>query len=349
MGIIPPFNNTKIQSLSLQDTSLISAEFPSSYNNSFLRTISLSNNKIRSINEKDFLILRYSNLYKLHLDSASISSIDQNAFAPLVQLQSLSLNYNQLKSCEFLSNLPRLSSIKLDGNQFTSLPQQLSTPGKIKTYSFIYNSISVIDESSPLYKWFKMNITNIKIYLANNSLDCCLSIWFVRFLKISPQFVGDAPLLTCATPLELAGKLLIKLNPDEMNCGGDVPSKSWWTTARIIGIIVGIIVTVSMMTILIVFVRIRRHPSRSSYIPIGENDDDDLYSNIDPSLAGGPVFPVPDDEDDGLSTYTYTGSIRSAAPSETPTLTTAEGIYAADGSEAGGSQIHDSAVIPRFL
>ncbi|CAF1226800.1 unnamed protein product [Adineta steineri] len=157
LEIIPPFNIRTLQFLSLEDTSLTSAEFPTSYNNSSLQRISLSNNKIHSINETDFLVLYNS------------------------QLTELSLKNNQLKSCEFLLNLPRLYSINLDKNQFTSLPQQLTTPGKIRNYSFMHNFITVIDETSPLNIWLKNNYTNMKIYLANNSLDCCLSLWFIRF------------------------------------------------------------------------------------------------------------------------------------------------------------------------
>jgi len=259
----------------------------------------------------------------------------------LIQLQSLSLKNNQLKSCEFLTNLPRLSSINFDNNQFTSIPQQLSTRGKIKAFSFKHNSISIIDDTSPLYKWFKANYTNIQIYLANNSFDCCLSLWFIRFLKISPQFIGDASLLTCVTPSEFAGKLLIKLNPDEMNCSGDIPNKSWWTTGRIIGIIIGFIVIIGIVVIIVIVICIRHHRSRSGYTEIDGIDDD-------PPSPSGPVFPILDEDDDALSTHTYGSFTRNDTQSEAPTHTTAEGTYVADGSQAGGSQIQESALIPPF-
>ncbi|UJR35460.1 hypothetical protein I4U23_028216 [Adineta vaga] len=110
LGKIPAFNNTKLQFLSLRDTSLTSALFPFSYNNCLLHTISLNDNKIRSINENDFFALRNSKLDKLNLDSGSISTIDRNAFNVLKNLQSLSLTQNQLKSAEFLSNIAQLSS-----------------------------------------------------------------------------------------------------------------------------------------------------------------------------------------------------------------------------------------------
>ncbi|CAF1197182.1 unnamed protein product [Adineta steineri] len=238
LEIIPPFNIRTLQFLSLEDTSLTSAEFPT------------SNNKIHSINETDFLVLHNS------------------------QLTELSLKNNQLKSCEFLLNLPRLSSINLDKNQFTSLPQQLTTPRKIRNYSFMHNFITVIDETSPLNVWLKNNYTNMKIYLANNSLDCCLSLWFIRFLKIpSPQIVGDASLLTCTTPLNFAGKLLIDLNPDEMNCHNDITKKP-----RVIGIII--------ISIVAVFIWNQRRPLRSGYREI---------DGIDESY-GGPAFPISDEE-----------------------------------------------------
>jgi hypothetical protein len=344
LGIIPPFINTKIRFLSLRDTSLISAEFPSCYNGSSLQTVTLSDNEIRSIKENDFIVLRNLKLSRLNLDSASISIIDQNAFNPLTQLQSLSLQNNQLKSCEFLPNIPLLSSIKLDGNQFTSLPQQLSTPGKIKTYSFTQNSISTIDESSPLYKWLKMNYTNIKIYLANNSLNCCSSFWFIRLLKTSPQFVADASLLTCATPSKFTGKLLIKLNPDEMDCTNDDSNKSRLTAGEIIGIVI-ITVLIIGTTIAIIFFRCRRRPSRSGYRPI-DGIDDHPYANIDESISGGPVFPILDEDDDRLSTLARAVSTRTIAESEAPTNTINPGTYAVDGSQAGDSEIQEAALIP---
>jgi hypothetical protein len=181
--------------------------------------------------------------------------------------------------------------------------------------------------------------------LANNSFDCCLSLWFIRFLKTSPQFIGDASLLTCATPSEFAGKSLIKLNPDEMNCSGGVQNTSWWSTGRIIGVIIACTLTIGIIVIIAILIRIRRHPSRSGYTEI----DDNLYSNIDPSLSGGPPFPVLDEDYDALSTHTYVGGIRSVEQSEAPTHNTAEGLYAADGSQAGGdSQIQEAALIPHF-
>ncbi|CAF4466259.1 unnamed protein product [Rotaria sp. Silwood2] len=346
LGMIPPFNHTKVRFLSLQDTLLTSAEIPSSYRGSLLQTISLSNNKIRSISEEDFVMLRGSTLRKLHIDSASISKIDQNAFIALTQLQALSLKNNQLKSCEFLSTLPLLSSIELDGNQFTSLPQQLSTPRNIKTYSITYNSISTIDESSPLYKWLKMNYTNIKIFLANNTFDCCSSLWFIRFIKKFPQFVGDASLLTCATPSNFTGKLLITLNPDEMNCGGDISNKSWWTTGRIIGIVVGS-VSIVMIGIIVILVTAytRRHSLYSGYEPINENDEQ--YSNIDSLLSDRHPSPILEDDDE-LLTNSNINSTRSVAQSDAPTHTTAEGIYPADGSVVGDSQIQETVLMPHF-
>ncbi|CAF0758722.1 unnamed protein product [Adineta steineri] len=256
LEIIPPFNIRTLQFLSLEDTSLTSAEFPISYNNSSLQRISLSNNKIHSINETDFLVLHNS------------------------QLTELSLKNNQLKSCEFLLNLPRLYSINLDKNQFTSLPEQLTTPGKIRNYSFMHNFITVIDETSPLNIWLKNNYTNMKIYLTNNSLDCCLSFWFIRFLKISFEIVGNASLLTCTSPLNFAGKLLIDLNPDEMNCHNDITKKP-----RVIGIISGFI-GIIIISIVAAFIWNQRRPLRSGYREI---------DGIDESY-GGPAFPISDEE-----------------------------------------------------
>jgi hypothetical protein len=243
-----------------------------------------------------------------------------------MQLQELSLKNNQLKSCEFLSTFRLLSSIQFDGNQFTSLPQELSAPKTIKTFSFTHNSISVIDESSPLHTWLKMNYTNIKIYLANNPFDCCQSLWFIRFLKTSSNFIGDASLLTCVTPLNYAGKQLIKLNPDEMNCGV-IPSKSWWTTGRIISVTVGGLVAV-LVLIIVVIVFNRRERSRSGYTEIGGIDDPSPSAPIGSSSQI--VFPPYGEDNDDAMSSSSTIVRRSATGSEAPTYATIGGVSAID-------------------
>jgi hypothetical protein len=217
-------------------------------------------------------------------------------------------------------------------------------PGRIKIYSFRHNSIAVIDERSPLNTWSKMNWTDIRIYLANNTIDCCLSIWLVHFLKTSPMFVEDKLELMCTTPVNLAGKLLTDLHPDEMHCGGDIPSQSWWTTGRIMAV-VGACVGVTVVSIAIFYVLIRRRPSRSGYTRI-----DDPYVHIDTGLPGGPVFPTPDDDDDEQYTsYSHIDDTRHTVPSEAPTYSTGDGTYAADTSHVGYSAIDDAAAIPRLV
>ncbi|CAF1517983.1 unnamed protein product, partial [Adineta steineri] len=74
LGKIPPFNMRTLQFLSLEDTLLTSAEFPTSYKNSSLQQISLSNNKIHSINETDFLVLHNSQLTELSLKNNQLKS-----------------------------------------------------------------------------------------------------------------------------------------------------------------------------------------------------------------------------------------------------------------------------------
>jgi len=338
LGTIPPFNDPKFRSLSLQDTSLLSAAFPASYTGSLLQTIILSRNEIRSINEQDFTFLKSSKVTRLTINSASVSKIDQTAFIPLIQLQALSLENNQLKSCEFLSTIPLLSSIKLDGNQFTSLPQELSAPKNIKSFFFTNNSISIIDESSPLHTWSTMNYTNIKIYLANNPFDCCQSLWFIQFLHTSPNFIGDASVLKCATPSIYAGKLLIQLNPDDMNCGGVKPNKSWWTTGRIIGVTIGGLVSI-VASIIGIIAFTRRKRSHSGYDVIDGTDDPSIpTAPFQPSNellfppSNEPLFPPYDvDNDDTPSLYSTAVTVRTTG-SQAPTLDTAAGVSAIDGS-----------------
>ncbi|CAF0880863.1 unnamed protein product [Rotaria sordida] len=327
--IIPPFNNSKIRSISLQDTSITSVKFPSTYLNLFLETISLSNNKIHTIDENDFIALKNSIVKRLHIDSASLSTIHRNAFIPLIQLQSLSLKNNQLKSCEFLSTFRLLSSIKLDGNRFTSLPQELLLKRNIN-YFFRQNLISIIDESSPLYTWLKNNYTNNKIYLANNSFDCCRSLWFIRFLNTSSHFVGDASSLTCATPSNYAGKKLIELNPDEMNCGGVLPNGTWWTTGRIIAVVIGGSAFI-LTSIVIIVIMTRRQRVRSGYTEIGGIDDPSPNTAL-LSSSNEPPFPPYGEDNDAVSTYS-TAPSRNTVGSHITSVSTAGGIPANDDNQ----------------
>ncbi|CAF1321101.1 unnamed protein product [Adineta ricciae] len=327
LGSIPPFNSSRIQSLSLDDTSLTSARFPPSYSSSILQKLNLNNNKIRSIQSGDFQALENSKLKRLHIDNAALTTVDQNAFAPLIQLQSLSLQNNQLKSCEFLSTLRVLSSIKLDGNLFTSLPSQLITQSSIKSFSFTNNRISIIDESSPLFTWQKENRTNIQVFLANNSFDCCQSLWFIRFLKISAHLVQDASILTCAAPSVYAGQNLSALNPDAMNCGGSQPKKWSWTFERIVAVSLGgfFIVLVVAGTIAL-FVRGRR--SRTGYTEIGGVNDPLPTAPEMPTEQ----FPFPqhgEDNDDSVSTYSTAPSARTDG-SQARSLSTAVGVSVRD-------------------
>ena len=353
LGVIPSFNQTKILFLSLQNTSLISAEFPSSYNASSLQTISLNGNKIRSINEKDLLVLHNANLDKLHLHNNELSSIDRNAFVPLTKLQALSLKNNRLSSCEFLPTLPLLSSVNLDGNQFVSLPQELSLESKIQVYSFKQNSISTIDESSPLHTWGKKNYTNKIVYLANNSLDCCQSIWFIRFLKLSPQFVGDAAALECAGPPELVRKKLISLDPDQLNCDGG-SGRIGWKVGRVVGVVVGSVAGAAIIALVVIFIvkSVRRQRSQSGYRPIDGSND----SSRPPLLPSATydendrLLPIDTaDEDDLDSIYATVRQVRNTTDSEAPRAPSHTGTDAIDGSLVGGSQITEAALIPRLV
>ena len=315
LGVIPALNLPFVRSLALQDASLTSASFPEIYSNALLlQRLSLNQNKIRTVNANDFAALKDSRLSKLSLDDTSLTQIDRNAFSPLTRLQSLSLDDNQLKSCEFLSTFRLLSSIKLDRNQFTSLPDQLSAPNNIKSFSFKGNLISTIDDSSPLYIWQKKNYTNLKVYLVNNTIDCCQSRWFIRFLATSANLVGDALNLTCATPSSFAGKKLIELHADEMNCAGVTPSKPWlWISLASAG---GVLLAV-IAALVIVFV-LRRRRSHSGYTEI---DGDDDPSPTAPFLSSsGPAFPAYGEDDDTYSEHQTVISTRDVDGSEGPTL-----------------------------
>ena len=317
LGVIPAFNRTNFQTLSLQDASLTSAQFPDSYTNYSVQRILLNNNKIPLIKADDFANLKGSNVKKLHIDSSSVSNIDQDAFTPLSELQSLSLKNNLLKSAAFISSVRSLASIELDGNQFTLLPQELAAPKTLRTFSFTNNSIAVIDESSPLNAWTKMNVTGLQISLRNNPFDCCQSLWFIRFLSTSSRFISDATQLKCVQPASYAGQFLIKLNPDMMRCGEHPPDESWWTTGRIIGMSIGGILIAVLIITGVIFLIIHQNRLRSGYVEID--------GSVDPSPTAPPLpssshsFPTyGEEDDDAVSSVSAAVTTRSSA-SHAPT------------------------------
>ena len=277
----------------------------------------MTNNKISSINSDDFENLKSSQVNRLHIDSSSISTIDQNAFVLLNTLQGLSLKNNSLTSAAFLSSMRSLASIELDGNRFTSLPQELATPKKLRTFSFTNNLISVIDESSPLHTWMKINDTTLKLNLTNNPFDCCQSLWFIRFLSTSAHFIPDAAQLKCAQPAEYAGQFLMKLHPDSMKCGSTPPSKSWWTIDRIFVVSIGGFVLVGAIIIGVILLTIRQRRLRSGYIEIDGSGDSS--APVPPASSSEHQFPTyGEEDDDALSSVSAAATVQSTS-SRAPT------------------------------
>ncbi|CAF1544682.1 unnamed protein product, partial [Didymodactylos carnosus] len=284
LNTIPAFNNTNIQTLTMQRAQINSANFPKTYNGSSLQIISLSDNNIRLIGDNDFLSLKNKKLLKLDITHNQLNKISITAFEIFSQsLQSLALSQNSLSSCEFLATLKNLASIKLDQNKFTSLPEQLLIPNNIKNYFFTQNSIKIIDQSSPLSTWIKKNLTGINIYLKDNPLDCCGSLWLIENLKNSnKRYIADANLLTCTTPIQYFGKRLIDLQPTEMNCV--IQPQFKLSIAEIVGISVGSVFLVAFVTVFVIILTKRRQRSHlRHYERIPDNDEEPPLPPLFPS------------------------------------------------------------------
>ena len=280
LGMIPSFNISTLRSISFEDCALTSAAFPASFQiSAVLQTIGMNKNRLGVINQNDFAALKNARVRKLTLDNTNLYKIDSSAFAPLKQLQSVSFIGNQLQTLEFLPTLPVLASIKLDDNQFSALPPEMSQPQKIQSFSFLHNKISVIDDSSPLNRWEKMNSTSAKVTLANNTFDCCKSIWFIKFLKRSSKFVPDASQLMCQFPTELIGKKLMDVDENTIKCD-DNKSKDKTVWISIGGSACGV-ATIAVVSLAIFF----RKKKRSQYIEI-PGVDSESYPDVNfPSTA----------------------------------------------------------------
>lgn len=218
LGIIPQLSLPHLTILQLENTSLTTAAFPTSYENcTNLQYLTLSNNNFTEITSDHLKFL--PSLRNISFDNVGFHVIDPNTFLNHSStLQSLSLQSNSLKSAEFLSTISNIHSINFDNNSFDQFPKELIPLIQLKHLSFRNNQIHTIDESSPLFSWMKRNLSDIEINLSNNPIDCCQSRWFLRYLNGPKNLVQDSHDLVCASPKLFSGKRLLDLHIDLMDC-----------------------------------------------------------------------------------------------------------------------------------
>lgn len=278
LGIIPQLFLPNLIDLQLENTSLTTAVFPRSYENcTNLQYLTLSKNNLTEITSdqlKFFPLLR-----NISLDNVGFHSINPTTFLNhSTTLQSLSLQSNSLKSAEFLSFISHLHSINFDKNSFDQFPKELIPLIELKHLSFRDNHIHTIDESSFLFTWMKRNLSDIEIYLSNNPIDCCQSRWFLRYLIGPKNLVRDSHDLLCASPKLFAGKRLLDLHIDLMDCS-DGP---FYPSTVHLSKIILILLSLCCIVIFILFVvgatlyrRNRFHFRRRQGYQIIRNGDDD--------------------------------------------------------------------------
>jgi len=161
-------------------------------------------------------------LKSLTLTNNPLFTIPELSLPDLVHLD---LNNARLKS-EIIPksyfNSTKLQSINFDRNKFKQLPDKLIEFSQMKSLSFRHNRISIIDEFSPFAHWLTANRTDLEFYLENNPFDCCRSRWFVHYLHDSKNLVKDSANLTCALPKRYAGRRLIDLHTELMDCSNEL-------------------------------------------------------------------------------------------------------------------------------
>lgn len=240
-----------LEYLNFEETELKSARFPTSFENSTkLQIVLLSKNNIKQIDADDLKCL--TALTKLYLDADALVSIDRNTFITHKNtLTSLSVISNSLESTEFLSHVNNLLSIDLDENHLKRFPKEIVNASQIKHVSLRNNLVEAIDESSPLFYWMKTNRSDIEVYLSSNPFDCCQSRWLIHYLSGPANLVKDAMHLTCNSPKVYAGRRLIDLRADLMNCANEPfhPSNPTWTKSTITLLTVFCIVIVLLVLI----------------------------------------------------------------------------------------------------
>ena len=135
--------------------------------------------------------LRY--LQKLDLQGNDISSIEKEAFVSTPHLEVLDLSRNRLRSIErkVFNGLEKLEKLRLNDNQIQTIEEGS------------FDDLKALE----------------KLELSDNSLvcDCSLS-WFIKWIEIHNNVVGNPSKLKCALPIKLADIHLRKIDPEDLKC-----------------------------------------------------------------------------------------------------------------------------------
>ncbi|XP_053127740.1 immunoglobulin superfamily containing leucine-rich repeat protein-like [Hemicordylus capensis] len=192
--------NSYIADCSYKELQAVPIDLPSN-----ATTLTLSVNRITSLQEDSFLDV--AELQALWLSYNEIRAVQKGTFAFLVQLRVMDLSYNQIGDFPWgdLSNLTALQQLKLSSNRLEKVPlEAFHTLRDLKSLWLSDNRLTVLSEgtfdSMPL-------LSQLQIH--NNPWNCsCKSWWLKRWLEDTLVSISEKDSVTCATPEGLKGLVL---------------------------------------------------------------------------------------------------------------------------------------------
>ncbi|KAH3848745.1 hypothetical protein DPMN_091125, partial [Dreissena polymorpha] len=155
---------------------------------------SIGGNSLSSLPNDAFRGLQ--NLQSLYLHDNRLGNIPRAAFSGLTQLQTLYLSRNVIESIDagVFEGVPNITKLKLDGNQIRNISRAA------------FGDLSHLEE----------------LDLTNNPLNCdCQLRWLIERMQGS-QFTLKVKSAVCSEPAHLKGRNIASVNPMALNCGTQI-------------------------------------------------------------------------------------------------------------------------------
>ncbi|XP_061831341.1 immunoglobulin superfamily containing leucine-rich repeat protein 2-like [Nerophis lumbriciformis] len=188
---------------SYKDLATIPSDLPHN-----VATLSLSANKIRTVPRGVFAnVTRMMSLWMAHNE---IVSIEPGSVSSLVHLRNFDVSHNKIADFPWgdLQNLTRLQLLKMNHNEMASLPSDaLANLKDLRSLHLNNNKLLTISEGT-----FDSLTSLSHLQLFNNPFACtCTLSWFRDWFLTSTLSFPKMNLMTCATPKELKGEMIVNL------------------------------------------------------------------------------------------------------------------------------------------
>nr|XP_014428009.1 immunoglobulin superfamily containing leucine-rich repeat protein 2 [Pelodiscus sinensis] len=171
-------------------------------------TLSLSANRIRSLQQRSFLeVTQVSSLWLAHNE---ISAIEAGTFAGLLHLKNIDLSHNQLADFPWrdLHNLSALQLLKMNNNQLARLPADaFRTLRDLRSLWINDNKLATIAQGT-----FDSltSLSHLQIY--NNPLNCtCALLWLKGWAENTLISIPERDSISCAAPDSFRGLPLARV------------------------------------------------------------------------------------------------------------------------------------------